>query len=76
MLDFFYDQGGNFIDTAVNYQDGESEQWLGEWMQSRGRRDEIVLATKYVGTYKSHLKGEVMQSNYGGTSTKSTHRLR
>lgn len=42
MLDYFYSQGGNFIDTAVNYQFGESEQWIGEWMEARGKRDEMA----------------------------------
>lgn len=46
ILDFFYEQGGNFIDTANNYQNGESEMWIGEWMEERGIRDQIVLATK------------------------------
>lgn len=27
-------------------QDAESEIWLGEWMQARGNRDEMVIATK------------------------------
>ena len=49
MLDYFYNQGGNFIDTAVNYQAGESEQWIGEWMEERGVRDEMILATKFTG---------------------------
>ena len=49
MLDYFYEQGGNFIDTAVNYQFGESEQWIGEWMEKRYVRDEMVLATKFTG---------------------------
>ena len=78
MLDYFYAQGGNFIDTAVNYQNEESEIWLGEWMQARSnnstgvnRRDEIVLATKYTGGFKTYLKNEVQQSNFGGTGTKS-----
>lgn len=35
MLDYFYEQGGNFIDTAVNYQNEESEMWVGEWMEKR-----------------------------------------
>lgn len=40
--------GGNFIDTANAYQAEESETCLGEWMvQSPGRRDEMVIATKY-----------------------------
>lgn len=28
MLDFFYEQGGNFIDTANNYQCEESETYV------------------------------------------------
>jgi len=46
MLDFFYESGGNFIDTANNYQTEESETWIGEWMEKRGVRDEMVIATK------------------------------
>ena len=49
LLDAFYDAGGNFIDTANNYQDGSSEEFIGEWMETRGIRDQIVIATK-VGT--------------------------
>ena len=46
LLDAFYDSGGNFIDTANSYQDESSEELLGEWMEKRGIRDQIVLATK------------------------------
>jgi hypothetical protein len=35
ILDHFYSQGGNFIDTANGYQNGESEVWVGEWMVLR-----------------------------------------
>ena len=45
MLDLFVDRGGNFVDTASNYTDGESEEQLGELLG--GRRERIVLATKY-----------------------------
>jgi len=41
ILDFFYESGGNFIDTANNYQNEQSEQWIGEWMQKRGVRDQV-----------------------------------
>ncbi|OZJ03719.1 hypothetical protein BZG36_03311 [Bifiguratus adelaidae] len=54
LLDTYYEAGGNFIDTANNYQDEQSEQWLGEWMELRGNRDEIALATKYTGNYRSY----------------------
>ena len=46
ILDHFYENGGNFIDTANNYQKGESERWIGEWMEERGVRDQMVVATK------------------------------
>ena len=46
LLDAFYDAGGNFIDTANNYQDETSEQFIGEWMEARGIRDQMVIATK------------------------------
>jgi aryl-alcohol dehydrogenase-like predicted oxidoreductase len=76
LLDTYYQSGGNFIDTANNYQDGESEEWIGEWMESRGIRDEIVIATKYT---MSHRQFEIAKSehgigsNYGGNHTKSLH---
>ncbi len=40
--------GVNFIDTADVYgQDGLSERVLGNWFESTGRRDQVVLATKF-----------------------------
>ncbi|KAL8751894.1 MAG: hypothetical protein Q9184_005907 [Pyrenodesmia sp. 2 TL-2023] len=74
MLDYFYDMGGNFIDTASNYQAEESEQWLGEWMEERGRRDEMVIATKYCGPWKLHEgTSHMLQSNFGAGATKNLH---
>jgi aryl-alcohol dehydrogenase-like predicted oxidoreductase len=70
ILDIFKSLGGNFIDTANGYQDGESEEWLGEWLTSRKCRDEMVIATKYSSAYRKHEK-EKIQSNFGGNGTKS-----
>jgi len=47
LLDAYYEAGGNFIDTANNYQDEQSETWIGEWLQKRGNRDMMVIATKF-----------------------------
>ncbi|CAD6574347.1 MAG: hypothetical protein ASARMPREDX12_006561 [Alectoria sarmentosa] len=69
MLDYFVDNGGNFIDTANNYQDEENEKWLGEWMESRRNRDQIVLATKFTSPYPS--EPVAIKSNYLGNSSKS-----
>lgn len=71
ILDFFYSQGGNFIDTANNYQFEESEQWIGEWMKKRGNRDQMVIATKYTTCFRSNT-GEIA-ANFTGNSTKSLH---
>ncbi|KAJ4362005.1 hypothetical protein N0V83_010946 [Neocucurbitaria cava] len=78
MLDYFYEQGGNFIDTAVNYQFGESEQWLGEWMEQRGRRDEMVIATKFTGMQvleeeKAGGKAKTVKSNMAGNGAKNMY---
>jgi len=74
MLDFFYEQGGNFIDTANNYGNEESEMWLGEWMESRGVRDQMVIATKFTTGFKMYtLNGDKPEitSNSQGNHTKS-----
>jgi aryl-alcohol dehydrogenase-like predicted oxidoreductase len=44
IIDVAIENGINFIDTADVYSDGESEEIVGKAL--RGRRDEIVLATK------------------------------
>ena len=69
ILDYFYDNGGNFIDTASNYQKQETETWIGEWMATRKNRDEMVVATKFTSAFaadSTHIK-----SNYCGNHSKS-----
>jgi aryl-alcohol dehydrogenase-like predicted oxidoreductase len=44
IVDRALDAGVNFIDTADVYSDGRAEEIVGETM--KGRRDQIVLATK------------------------------
>jgi aryl-alcohol dehydrogenase-like predicted oxidoreductase len=53
LLDRYYEAGGRFLDTADIYafwvdgcEGGESESLLGRWMEQRGNRDELFLATK------------------------------
>ena len=47
MVDYCIDAGINFFDTANVYQQGASEEMLGEALQ--GRRDKVVLASKVRG---------------------------
>ncbi|THU90336.1 Aldo/keto reductase [Dendrothele bispora CBS 962.96] len=71
ILDSFFDMGGNFIDTACNYQDEESEKILGEWMETRGNRDQVVLATKYTTNWKTGDTSMKQKINYVGNNVKN-----
>lgn len=74
LMDTYYELGGNFIDTASNYNSGESEKLIGEWMEKRGTRDMMVVATKYTAPYRSHNRAnEPIQSNFVGNSVKTMH---
>lgn len=53
ILDAFVACGGTMIDTADFYsawapgnKGGESEAMIGEWLAGRGRRDDVLIATK------------------------------
>jgi aryl-alcohol dehydrogenase-like predicted oxidoreductase len=45
MYDTYREAGGNFIDTASNYQSGDAEEYLADIISSD--REDVVLATKY-----------------------------
>jgi len=73
LLDAYFDAGGNFIDTANNYQDETSEAFIGEWAEERGIRDQLVVATKYTTGFKrgqDHISHKV---NYAGNNAKSLY---
>jgi len=53
VLDRFYEAGGRMVDTAQGYSNwapghvgGESEAVIGKWLQARGVRSEMRIATK------------------------------
>lgn len=53
VLDAYLEAGGNIIDSADSYSrwvpgnsGGESETVIGHWLDSRGVRDQVVIATK------------------------------
>ncbi|KAF2771975.1 Aldo/keto reductase [Teratosphaeria nubilosa] len=71
LLDAFYDAGGNFIDTANNYQAEQSETWIGEWMQQRKNRDHMVIATKFTTPYTTYREGPGISVNHSGNHKRS-----
>lgn len=55
-LDYAVSRGINLIDTAEMYPvpptaetQGRTEQYIGTWLAKRGRRDDVVIATKAAG---------------------------
>ena len=71
LLDAFVAAGGNFIDTANNYQNEQSEAWIGEWMTARKNRDQMVIATKFTTDYRSHAVGKGNAPNACGNHKRS-----
>lgn len=77
LLDHYRAQGGNFIDLANTYQDEQAEMWVGEWMEARDCRDEMVIATKYTIGWKNYGETRVggergtIGINFAGNSAKS-----
>jgi aryl-alcohol dehydrogenase-like predicted oxidoreductase len=72
ILDHYLEMDGNFVDTANVYNDGKSEDAIGQWMKERGTRDRIVLSTKVhgrrspnindAGNHRWHIVREVENS--------------
>ena len=55
----------------MHSQDESSEEFIGEWMEKRGIRNEIILATKYTTDYRRGKPGQ--HSAFIGNSIKSMH---
>ncbi|MCW5710467.1 aldo/keto reductase [Shinella sp.] len=72
-LDYAFAQGVNFIDTAELYPTtplsaetyGDTERFIGTWLQARGNRDRVVLATKVAGPGRPYIRGGAPMSRAG-----------
>ncbi|TCO44317.1 aryl-alcohol dehydrogenase-like predicted oxidoreductase [Kribbella antiqua] len=56
VFDDFVERGGTTFDTAYIYGGGRGEKLLGQWITSRGNRDEIVVIGK--GAHTPHCDPE------------------
>lgn len=64
IIDYYFDRGGRFLDTANVYthwveggKAGDSEKLLGRWLKDRGRRNDLFIATKVGSPYPKGSKG-------------------
>ncbi|HEX9825700.1 MAG TPA: aldo/keto reductase [Flavobacteriaceae bacterium] len=65
-LDYAYEQGINFIDTAELYPvpaeartQGRTSEIIGAWFKKTGHRDKVILASKIIGRvsdYTAHIR--------------------
>lgn len=47
LFDAYLEAGGNFIDTADLYTNGNSERMLGRFVKDSGTRDRVIISTKF-----------------------------
>lgn len=80
VLDKFYEAGGRMVDTAQGYSDwapghvgGESEAMIGKWLEARGVRADMLIATK---TGMHCNPGDLAPAKVADELDKSLERLR
>ena len=68
LFDTYLEAGGNFIDTADLYTNGNSEQMLGRFVKDSGTRDRLIITTKF------SYNAEPGNPNAGGNGRKNIMR--
>ncbi|MCR2813407.1 aldo/keto reductase [Microbacterium sp. zg.Y1090] len=53
ILDSFLERGGNAVHTSDSHSSGRSEHIIGQWLHSRGVRDDVVVAVR-IGGHPDH----------------------
>jgi len=75
-LDYALSEGVNFVDTAEMYpvpptpeKQGDTETYIGNWIEKRGKRDDFYLASKVAG------RGREMKTRKGPSNLSRGHIL-
>ena len=56
------DLGINFYDTAIAYQSGTSEQYVGRALRDFAKREDVVVATKFLPRTPAELEAGIQRS--------------
>jgi aryl-alcohol dehydrogenase-like predicted oxidoreductase len=73
ILDGFANAGGNYLDTSNRYQESQSEQWVGDFIQKD--RDYFVVGTKYsLGDGAADFNGVGKSTNHRDPNNRGNHR--
>ncbi|MDD7682622.1 MAG: aldo/keto reductase, partial [Clostridium sp.] len=56
IIKYALDNGINFFDTAMGYQGGTSEEFLGKAIREYAKREDVVIATKFMPRSMEQIK--------------------
>lgn len=59
IIKYGLDKGINFFDTAMSYQGGTSEEFLGRALKDLVKRDEVIVATKFMPRTKEEIDNNI-----------------
>ena len=59
IVKYALESGINFFDTAMGYQAGTSEEYLGRIIKECANREDVVIATKFVPRTESEIKNNI-----------------
>lgn len=58
------DEGINFFDTAIAYQSGTSEKYLGSAIRKFAKREDVVIATKFLPRTKEDIDNNISAAEH------------
>ncbi|MGN1181403.1 MAG: aldo/keto reductase [Faecalibacillus sp.] len=59
IIKYALEQGINFFDTAMAYQGGTSEEYLGRAIKDFAKREDVVIATKFTNRTKEEIEAGI-----------------
>ena len=59
IIKYALDNGINFFDTAMGYQGGTSEEYLGRAIKEYANREDVVIATKFVPRTQEEIQNNI-----------------
>lgn len=64
IIKYGLESGINFFDTAIAYQSGTSEQYLGRTLWDYAKREDVVVATKFLPRTQKEIASGIIGKQY------------
>ena len=59
-----FENGINFFDTAIGYQSGTGEQYLGRSLKKLAKREDVIIATKFIPRTQAEISNGVSSQQH------------